>query len=197
MVLVQASARPGGLGRHLGSVLRKALVAAGAEVREHDLIPDGFDPVLRLEEGQPHAVAVTAEEDPVCARYQADVRWASDLVVVHPVWWFAPPAVLKGWIDRVLVEGVALEQQPSGPPRGLLQGRRLLVVQTFQTHRALARLAFGGVAGSFWRRVVGLPTGIEQVTVLPLFGVLELGAGRLARYERRLVRAARALAASR
>jgi putative NADPH-quinone reductase len=175
--------------------LRAALEAAGAEVRVHDLLPDGFDPVLRLADGQPHAVAVSAEEDPVCARYQEDVRWATDLAIVHPVWWFAPPAVLKGWVDRVLVEGVALRQQPVGPPRGLLTGRRLLVVQTFQTHRALARVAFGGVAGSFWRRVVGLPTGMERVTVLPLFGVLDLAPTRLARYERRLERAAHALVA--
>ncbi len=166
-------------------------------MRVHDLVPDGFDPVLRLADGQPHALPVSPAEDPLCARYQDDVRWATDLAVVHPVWWFAPPAILKGWIDRVLVEDVALRQQSYGPPRGLLAGRRLLVAQTFQTNRALARVAFGGVAGSFWRRVVGLPTGMERVTVLPLFGVQALDAARLARHERRLERAARALVAGR
>ena len=158
-------------------------------MRVHDLLADGFDPVLRLADDQPIALPVTEAEDAVCARYQADARWADAFVVVHPIWWFAPPALLKGWIDRVLVEDVALAQQPTGPPKGLFGGKRLLVVQTFQTNRALDRLAFGGIAGFFWKRVVGLPTGMERVTRLPLYGVQELAPRRLERFERRLARA--------
>ena len=31
------------------------------------------------------------------------IRWAQGLVFIYPIWWFGPPAILKGWIDRVFV----------------------------------------------------------------------------------------------
>ncbi|ONI89929.1 hypothetical protein ALI22I_13430 [Saccharothrix sp. ALI-22-I] len=59
--------------------------------------------------------------------YSAEVRShmdrisAADLhVVVFPVWWFAPPAILKGWIDRVWNHGFAY-----GRSRPRLAGKRM------------------------------------------------------------------------
>ena len=36
-----------------------------------------------------------------------EIAEADGIVVVHPNWWGQPPAMLKGWIDRVLRVGVA------------------------------------------------------------------------------------------
>ena len=78
---------------------------AGAEVRIHDLCAEAFDP--RLSAG-----ALEAYED--CTRNRAgieaevaDLAWADTLVFVYPTWWYGLPATLKGWLDRVLVPGVA------------------------------------------------------------------------------------------
>jgi len=188
LLLLYGGGRRGGLCQHLFGFAQRELEARGVEVRATDLLADGFDPVLRLEEGERHATACDPEREPLVARYQEDVRWAERLVVVHPVWWFAPPAILKGWVDRVLVDGVALEQREGTPPRGLLAGRRMLVVQTFNTNRAVARLTFGGAAGAFWKRVVGLPVGIERTKRLALYSVESLDEDRLRRFERRLAR---------
>lgn len=193
VLLLHGGGRRSGLCRHLFEVARRALEARGAELRATDLLEDGFDPVLRLEEGQRHATACDPDREPLVARYQEDVRWADRLVIVHPVWWFAPPAILKGWVDRVLVDGVALEQREGEPPRGLLAGRRMLVVQTFNTNRAVARLAFGGAAGAFWKRIVGLPVGIERTKRLALYSVEALDEHRLRRFEQRVARALGAL----
>lgn len=38
---------------------------------------------------------------------QQKIAWADALVVQFPMWWFGPPAILKGWLDRVLVQGFA------------------------------------------------------------------------------------------
>src|SRR5690554_2983896 len=35
------------------------------------------------------------------------VRWANLVILQFPIWWFGPPAIVKGWIDRVLVPGFA------------------------------------------------------------------------------------------
>ena len=47
--------------------------------------------------------------DPVVERYAELVRSAQLLVFVYPTWWSGLPAILKGWLDRVLVPGVAFE----------------------------------------------------------------------------------------
>jgi NAD(P)H dehydrogenase (quinone) len=194
VVVVQGGGRVGGLGRRLASVAREELEAAGAQVRVHDLLADGFDPVLRLGADQRYAQACSSEEDSLTARYQADARWAESFVVVHPVWWFAPPAILKGWVDRVFVDGVALEQRDGEAPRGLFGAKRMLVVQTFNTQGAIERVAFLGMAGFFWKRVVGASLGMERVQRLALYSVERLDETRLGRFEARMRRALRGLA---
>ncbi len=61
------------------------------------------------------------------------VEDAEAYIIVHPDWWGGPPAVLKGWVDRVLRPGTAYEV-PEGfghkKPEGLLKGRRALVITT-------------------------------------------------------------------
>ncbi len=111
--------------------------------------------------------------------------WAELLVIVHPVWWFAPPALLKGWVDRVLAGGVALDHS-SEPPSGLLKGRRALVVQTFKTSRTVDRILMGGMSGKFWSRVVLPSVGISPCKVLSLYGSQAPWGQRLARFEDRL-----------
>ncbi len=189
VLLVLGHGRGEGLCHHLATVARDELERLGAELREHDLLRDGFDPVLRLGPDQSHAEAVDVRDDPLVARYQADVRWADAYVIVHPVWWFAPPAILKGWVDRVLADGVALDHS-NEPPRGLLGGRRALVVSTFKAGRAVDKLLMHRVSARFWTNAVFFSVGIRAVTPLGLFDVGDLSDRRLQRFERRLCRAA-------
>jgi putative NADPH-quinone reductase len=52
-------------------------------------------------------------------------------VFVYPVWWWVPPAMLKGWLDRVLASGFAFRFETSvNGYQGLLHGRRAAVVTT-------------------------------------------------------------------
>lgn len=193
VLVVLASAREQGLGHHLCEVVLRSLAKAGATVVVHDLLADGFDPVLRLKDGQPHAMEPDREEDSLAARYARDLRLCDAVIVIHPVWWFAPPAILKGWVDRILVHGVALDQQAEGPPVGLLRKTRMLVVQTFNTSAKIDRVLFLGITSFFWKRVVGLPTGIDKVRRLALYGVEKLGERQLKKFEARLQRSVLAL----
>lgn len=189
-LLVLGHGRSEGLCHYLAGVVRDELGRLGVELREHDLLRDGFDPVLRLGPGQASAEAVAPEDDPLVARYQADVRWADAYVIVHPVWWFAPPALLKGWVDRVLADGVALDHATE-PPRGLLRDRRALVVQTFKAGGTVDRLLMHRITARFWVNAVFFSVGIRDVTPLSLYDVGELSDRRLQRFERRLRRAIR------
>jgi putative NADPH-quinone reductase len=123
------------------------------------------------------------------AAYQDDVCWADAYVIVHPVWWFAPPAILKGWVDRVLVDGVAQRQSDNGgPPEGVLTDRRSLVIQTFNADRVVDKVVFGGMSKRFWRQSVFLPVGIKKVSYFPVYSVNALGGAKLGRIADRLER---------
>lgn len=188
VLIVHGNGRGTGLCHLLLEQISAAIASRGLELRVHDLLADGFDPVLRLRADQSHAEALSAQQDPLVARYQLDVGWADSFVIVHPVWWFAPPAILKGWVDRVLVDGIALSHA-SEPPRGLLAGRSALVVQTFKAPRLVDRILMGRLASRFWSKAVFFSLGVKQVTPLALYEVGALDPERLQRFRERLERA--------
>jgi NAD(P)H dehydrogenase (quinone) len=194
ILIVLAGARTQGLGHHLLQVVLGQLEASGASATVHDLLQDGFDPVLRLDPDQAYATEPERDADPLAARYARDVRLADGIIILHPVWWFSVPAILKGWVDRILVHRVALEQHESGPPTGLLANKQMLVVQTFNCKSHIDKMVFMGMSGFFWKRVIGLATGMSRVRRLSLYGVASMGQSELNRFEDRLRRSVAALA---
>ncbi len=101
----------------LGAALRDAvldgLAAAGHEADLVDLYREDFDPRLRAEEREAYFEPGYAPPQDV-ARYCARLREADGIVLVFPQWWFGPPAILKGFIDRVFVPGIAFAPAPEG-----------------------------------------------------------------------------------
>jgi putative NADPH-quinone reductase len=193
VVVVHGAGREAGLGGQLVEVVLGELERLGAQQRLQDLLADGFDPVLRLDPDQRHAERCSAADDPLTHRYQEEVRWAEALVFVHPTWWFAPPAILKGWIDRVLVEDVALLHRAGRSPQALLAGRQALLVQTFNTRRAIDRLVFRGASEAFWRRAVLGPCGVRLTGRVALYSVEHLTPARFETECRRVREAVAAL----
>lgn len=98
------------------------------DVRFTDLYAEGFEPRMSSDERRTHAEPGVA---PALQRYADDLAWAEALVLVYPTWWSGQPAMLKGWIDRVWVSGVAWEL-PEGANilRPLLTNIRRIVVVT-------------------------------------------------------------------
>jgi putative NADPH-quinone reductase len=115
------------------AVRDRALVglhAAGHDVRVSDLYADGFVPELSAWERTNHLAP--PETKPDIAEYAANLRWCEALVLVYPTWWAGQPAMLKGWIDRVWVAGVAYEL-PEGANRirpRLHNIRRIVAITT-------------------------------------------------------------------
>jgi NAD(P)H dehydrogenase (quinone) len=121
------------------SALRDRAVAtlrhADHDVDLLDLYAEGFDPHLSAEEWSPTTPG--AEDRPALAPYIERLRRAEWLVFVYPTWFGGPPAMLKGWLDRVWVEHVAFTRAPrSNRVRGRLHHiRRLTVVTTYGSSR--------------------------------------------------------------
>jgi putative NADPH-quinone reductase len=105
------------------------LETRGAEVRVNDLYTDGFDPTFTAGERDRH---LSPGADPSLQRYVDDLLWCDTLVLVYPTWWSGQPAMLKGWMERVWVNGVAWDL-PDGADRlspRLKNVRRLVAVTT-------------------------------------------------------------------
>ena len=119
--------------------------AKGHEVRLIDLYADGFNPVMSTEERR--AYHDDGPPPPDVAPHIAALQWAEGLIFVYPTWWYAQPAMLKGWMDRVWRPGVTFSvPTPSEPMRPALTQVRLIGVITTL-----------GSPWWFWTFLIGAP----------------------------------------
>jgi putative NADPH-quinone reductase len=129
------------------------LCGSGHEVIFHDLYEEKFNPVLEYDE-----IANYSSLDPVIQRYCSEISTAGGIVIVHPNWWGQPPAVLKGWIDRVIRAGVAYEFSAGdigeGVPAGLLTAKTALVFNTSDTPGERELAVFGDPLETIWKNCV-------------------------------------------
>lgn len=113
------------------------LARAGHAVDLLDLYAEGFDPVLTAEgRRQYHDVTVNQQglED-----YIARLRAAQVLVVQFPTWCFGPPAMLKGFIDRLMMPGVAFDLSDPRHVRPTLDSlERIVGIVTYGRPRWMA-----------------------------------------------------------
>lgn len=139
-----------------------ALRENGHAVRFHDLYAENFDPLLPKAE-IPDGARLPADIEAHCHALKS----AEGIVVVHPNWWGQPPAVLKGWVDRVFRPGVAYRFEEGdggeGIPIGLLKARAAIVFNTANTPDAREQSVFGDPLESLWKRCVFDLCGITTV----------------------------------
>lgn len=84
----------------------ETLTAGGHDVRVRDLYGEGFDPRFSAAERRTH---LSPGPHPSLSDHADELHWCHHLVLVYPTWWSGQPAMLKGWMDRVWVRGVAWE----------------------------------------------------------------------------------------
>ncbi|MCW2841512.1 MAG: dehydrogenase, partial [Aeromicrobium sp.] len=167
--LLLAHPRPDSYCHALAERIGERLLDLGHVVRSHDLYAERFDPILTPYEshtsGRDVESMVAQEEDPLIALHREELRQAEGLVVVHPNWWGMPPAILTGWIDRVVVPGVAYRlADATGYPEPLAPISRLLVVNTSDTTDEREETLYKDPLASIWGRCVAPYLGSPQVT---------------------------------
>ena len=146
----------------LANTVRDALRCDGHAVVFHDLCAEKFDPFLPADE-MPAAAILPASIRKYCDELMA----ADGIVVVHPNWWGQPPAVLKGWIDRVIRPGGAYRfaegDNGEGVPVGLLRAKAAVVLNTSNTPDAREQAAFGDPLDAIWKRCIFDLCGVRRV----------------------------------
>lgn len=109
----------------------RGLTTAGHSVDVIDLAADNFDPVMPCDEWEQYMRGETVVT-PDVVRYIELAKAAEILVFVYPTWWSGLPAQLKGWMERVLVSGVAFRLNENNRVRpGMTELRRIHVISTF------------------------------------------------------------------
>jgi len=134
----------------------EALEASGHEVIYHDLYEERFDPVLPADQIPKGAIL-----DPVVQQHCDEVLAADGYVIVHPNWWGMPPAILKGWVDRVIRQGTMYEFGPGGVVQHL-KGKRALVVTTSNTPREDELRLYGDPLENLWKTCIFGMVGVED-----------------------------------
>jgi putative NADPH-quinone reductase len=144
-LLILGHPSPASFNAALADAYAEAAQQAGRELRRLDLHALRFDPILHAAYRGEQAL----EADLQAA--QADILWAEEIVWIYPVWWGGLPALLKGFLDRVLLPGFAYKFHP-GHLRWdrLLKGRTTRIIVTQDTPAWYDRLAYGRPA---WRQM--------------------------------------------
>jgi NAD(P)H dehydrogenase (quinone) len=126
------------------------LTDLGHAVCFHDLYAENFDPLLRYDE-----IPKDAHLPGSIQQHCAEIAEADGIIIIHPNWWGQPPAILKGWVDRVIRPGTAYMFEESdkgdGIPVGLLKARVAVVFNTSNTPAERELRVFGDPLQALWK----------------------------------------------
>ena len=129
-LVVCASPAPGGFGHAVVEAYVDTVKQAGQEVIVRDLYAIDFDPVLKADE-RPDAPHWSPSGD-VAVELEF-LRQADILVLVYPIWYGLPPAILKGYVDRVLGANYSFHRFRDQAGQASLVGKPLLSFSTSGT----------------------------------------------------------------
>jgi NAD(P)H dehydrogenase (quinone) len=132
----------------------------GHEIYFHDLHAERFDPILPTVE-----IPKNAELPANIEKHCKEISEADGIIIIHPNWWGQPPAILKGWIDRIIRPGIAYEflegDKGEGIPNGLLKAKTAIVFNTSNTETLREKNIFGDPLESIWKNCIFDLCGVE------------------------------------
>jgi NAD(P)H dehydrogenase (quinone) len=165
----------------LTAAAERGLATAGHDVRTLDLYALGFRAAMSPEEHRAYQAwqspAPPPLLDPMAAQHAGFVAAAEVLVFVYPTWWSQPPAILKGWLERVLVPGVSFTFDGNGKVRpGMQHVRRLVGISTYGSPWTYVKLMQDGGRRTI-TRALRMSCGMRTPTTwLGLYAVDSAGA---------------------
>ena len=128
---------------------------------KHDLYEEKFDPVLTVNE-----LGTDTSEDILVNQYAKELMDSDILFFIHPNWWGQPPAILKGYIDRIIRPPYAYDfpanDSGGGLPIGKLKGKYGIVINTSNTEDGREEKYFGDPLEKIWKQCVFGFCGLEK-----------------------------------
>jgi putative NADPH-quinone reductase len=144
----------------LADEYEKGAIEKGGDVKRINLSELSFNPNLR----NGYRLVQNLEDDLV--ESQSLIKWANHIVIVYPVWWSGPPAILKGFIDRVFLPGFAFKyRENSSSWDKLLTGKSSRLIITSDAPVMYLYLAYFHPAVNMMKKAVLEFCGVSPVTV--------------------------------
>ncbi|MCI1641960.1 MAG: NAD(P)H-dependent oxidoreductase [Actinomyces sp.] len=192
-VIVYAHPYPGSFSRAVLEAATAGAADAGRETEVIDLCADGFAPAY--DESELALFHEGGTRDPLVERYQRLLERADALVLIAPVWWNDIPAILKGFIDKVMKQKWAYEPTATGT-RGVLGTwiRSVTVLTTSTSPTWYLRAACGNPIGSVLLGSTFRQLGVRRRRWLNLGRISGGGAQRRGKHLARVRREIAALA---
>ncbi len=151
---------PSSFNHAVAKTTTETLKMMGHTVVFHDLYAEKFNPILEQTEMQ-------TLSDPQVRLHCEDLANADGLVIIHPIWWGMPPAIINGWVDRVFRLGIAYHFKEVAPgvgvPVGLLKARKAVVFNTSNTPQDVESLRCKDAMGNLWKVCVLDTCGVTEV----------------------------------
>jgi putative NADPH-quinone reductase len=170
ILLILAHPDPGSFNAAIAKRCHDTLAANGHAVFFHDLYAEKFDALLPAHE-IPRSAGLPRDIQQHCD----EIAVSDGIIIVHPNWWGQPPAVLKGWTDRVIRPGVAYEflegEGGEGVPAGLLRAKSALVFNTSNTESVREREVFLDPLETIWKNCIFGLCGVSDV-YRRMFGII-------------------------
>ncbi|WP_249069184.1 NAD(P)H-dependent oxidoreductase [Leptotrichia sp. oral taxon 218] len=102
-----------------------------------DLNKDGFNPVMTEKDLELYSQGKSA--DPLVLKYQEILKNTDELILIFPIWWMSLPAILKGFLDKVMLRGFAYESGKYGI-KGLLPIKSAKMITTAEAPKFLLNI---------------------------------------------------------
>ncbi|MBN2435542.1 MAG: NAD(P)H-dependent oxidoreductase [Spirochaetes bacterium] len=119
----------------------------------HDLYKENFQPVLSESE-----LGTDQSEDILVKQYARELVDSDVLIFIHPNWWGQPPAILKGYIDRVIRPPYSYDfpenDSGGGLPIAKLDIKYAIVYNTANTDENRELNYFGDPLENIWGKCV-------------------------------------------
>lgn len=126
-LIVYAHPNPKSFSATIRELIEQLSSDLGNKVITRDLYKMKFNPVLSAEDFQ----AISKGKIPADIKQEQSTIAGSDLItLIFPLWWTGYPAVLKGWIDRVLLNGFAYQHSAKDGIKPLLTGKKIQIITT-------------------------------------------------------------------
>lgn len=149
ILVVLGHPKPGSFNHAIAEVVCETLKSRGHEPVFHDLYSERFDPIMPAWEID---AALEKLPEPIQA-YFREIRQARGLVLIHPNWWGGPPAIMRGWLDRVLRNGFAYKFTETGPAK-MLDDKIVQIFSTSNTPREIELNVYKDPVEWFWKVLV-------------------------------------------
>lgn len=150
------------LNHSIADRVKTALIQKGHQIYFHDLYAEQFDPLLPESE-----ISKDGLSDETIKRHCDELISSDGIIIIHPNWWGMPPAIMKGWIDRVIRPGVAYKfvegDNGEGVPVGLLKAKTALIINTSDTEEDRENEVFGDPLELIWKNCIFSLCGIYNV----------------------------------